>query len=262
MTKDLSRRSSVTGSTHAPSPRENGNAETPQSGDHSPHISQSSSALPDTTKGVPAANSTAVADSQPMTASNSTSSNPPPSDMGAYGTRSRNRTGRPNYAEDKELDTEFDMMISAKETNGRKASRAVDSTNSDSGRAPTSTRKNAAPEVDQNLIMQNQLKESIPGTLTFSANPSSTVGQSSKKRKAANQQSTATSNLQASHQASLNGVPTPQAVTRRASMAAHIAGGFRESNMVSFDNCGSRLKAKKLVADDGTVFQVNGELYP
>lgn len=31
--------------------------------------------------------------------------------------------------------------------------------------------------------------------------------------------------------------------------------------MLSFDNCGSRLTDKRLVADDGTVLEVNGELY-
>jgi hypothetical protein len=43
-------------------------------------------------------------------------------------------------------------------------------------------------------------------------------------------------------------------------MATQATGGFGDSNMLSFDGCGSRLKGKKLVADDGTVLEVNGVL--
>lgn len=32
--------------------------------------------------------------------------------------------------------------------------------------------------------------------------------------------------------------------------------------MLTFDNCGARLKNKKLVADDGVVLEVNGEKRP
>src|ERR1700760_4678107 len=62
-----------------------------------------------------ALSSETIAQSQPMTATASSSSSlPPPLENGdnaasGYGTRSRNRTGgRPNYAEDKELDLEIE----------------------------------------------------------------------------------------------------------------------------------------------------------
>jgi hypothetical protein len=260
MTKDISRRSSVAGSAHAPSPRET-NADDPQQpGELSTHVSRSGSVIADTSsKEAPMGDSTAPAESQPMTASTSTSSNLPPIDPGTYGTRSRNRTGnpRPNYAEDRDMDMDFEMTVTT--SSGRKPAKTIESGNQDNGRAVSATHKTS--ETDQNVIMQGHHKEPIPGTLTFSANPSSASGPPSKKRKAANQ-STTNANLQVQQQASANGVPTPQAITRRASMAAHAAGGFRESNMLSFENCGSRLKSKKLVADDGTVLQVNGKPIP
>lgn len=196
--------------------------------------------------------------SQPMTASNSSSSNQPPSDMGTYGTRSRNRgAARPNYAEDKELETEFDVIASPKESNGRKGTKTAEGTNLEAAQANIA-RKGAILEADANVLLQNYHKEPIPGTLTFPANPAPISGQSSKKRKATNQ-STPNASLQPQQYLPMNGLPAAQANTRRASMAAHAAGGFRESNMMSFEGCGSRLKNKKLVADDGTVLQTNGK---
>lgn len=49
-------------------------------------------------------------------------------------------------------------------------------------------------------------------------------------------------------------------IVRKTSMAAQVVAEFRESNMLSFDDCGGRLKGKKLIADDGTVLEVNGKL--
>jgi hypothetical protein len=47
-------------------------------------------------------------------------------------------------------------------------------------------------------------------------------------------------------------------MTRKASTAAASAGGARESNMLTFENCQGYLKNGKLKADDGTVLAVNG----
>ena len=273
MTKDNSGRSSAAGSTHTPSPLENGldgpAREPEQSNEATPNMSRSTSLVAESTK--PADTDTSVvraAESQPMTTSNSASSNPTASDgvgggTGAaapYGTRSRNRTGanRPNYAEDKELDTEFEVAASWKE--GRKAARGADSASAtapDAGRSANTARKIQGSEADQVVAVQSNSKDAIPGTSTFSANPAqaASTGQSSKKRKATGQP--ATSNLQHQLQVPSQGFAPAPAVTRGASMAAQ--GVARETNMLSFDDCGSRLKDKKLFADDGTILEVNGE---
>ncbi|KAG0650609.1 SANT domain-containing 2 [Hyphodiscus hymeniophilus] len=270
MTKDNSRRSSAAGSTHSPSPRENGlevpAQETQQSSEANPNMSRSASSnrnqsnliQPDT----PVA---PAAESQPMTASNSNSSNPPAVDgvesglglAAPYGTRSRNRTGtsRPNYAEDKELDAEFEVAAPSKEgSKGTRGADPVSATNGDGGRSGNNTRKSQISDSDHTAGLH---KEPIPGTSTFSAIPATTAptGQPSKKRKANG--APATNNLQPQIPVSINGtVPT---VTRRASVAAQ---GFRDTNMLSFDDCRNRLdKDKRLIADDGTVLEVNDHVY-
>jgi hypothetical protein len=211
-----------------------------------------------------------TAESQPMTASNSTSSilsakEAPVNGAGAavpYGTRSRNRTGtsRPNYAEDKELDAEFDAPSSSKEANGRKVGRVGDASNAvDTARLTGPARKIPVPEAEHTLTIQSHYREPIPGTSTFSANPAATgPSHHSKKRKATSQ----TTPLQPQPQILASHLATPQAVTRRASLAAHVLTGLRDSNMLSFDDCAGRLNGKRLVADDGTVLEVNGLFLP
>src|ERR1700709_2427937 len=73
-----------------------------------------------------AAASEANLQSQPMTATGSSSSLQPPLENGdsaasGYGTRSRNRTGgaRPNYAEDKEVDLEIEAAAKPSRTSKR-----------------------------------------------------------------------------------------------------------------------------------------------
>ena len=267
MTKDLSGRSSAAGSAHVQSPRENGTAEETVAQEPLQADCISSTIVEDNNE---TANSPGpavrVAESQPMTASNSTSSNPSIKDVGAgaaggtapYGTRSRNRTGtsRPNYAEDKELDGEFEVAATQKESNGRKTARTADLGSS----IPANTiQKPPDSELDQIVTVQSHYKEPIPGTSTFSANPTSTSlsgPSTSKKRKANGQPATA---IQPQLQAPLQSVITAQAVTRRASMAAQVVAGVRDSNMLSFDNCGGHLKNERLVADDATILEVNGE---
>ncbi|EKD19300.1 uncharacterized protein L3040_009260 [Drepanopeziza brunnea f. sp. 'multigermtubi'] len=265
MAKDGSRRSSAAPSTHNDSPRANiheAPAQGPQqTGEAANNAAQDAPSKADPVKPFTANGANLrAAESQPMTASNSTSSNPPTKEVpssaagpaAAYGTRSRNRTGnsRPNYAEDKELDAELDAVSSVKVVTGRK-SRVVDSAAStDDGHLPSKSA--STMELESHPTTQSHNKDSIPGTSTFSANPTSN-GTQSKKRKAATQ--AATQPLQ---------VPTqnmPQAATRRASTAAHVAYNVEDSNMLSFENCGGRLRDSKLVADDGTVFEVNDHAY-
>jgi hypothetical protein len=274
MTKDASGRSSAAASTKSPSLHEDGDegvaqeskssSEPPTGILHSPPGLESSN-VPDTTTAANISN-TRTAESQPMTASNSSSSNPSNKEAaltgaGAavpYGTRSRNRTGtsRPNYAEDKELDAEFEVPSSSKDASGRKAARVGDAGHvAETTRSANSVRKYPAPETEHTLTIPSHYKEPIPGTSTFSANPAATgPSYHSKKRKATSQPTTFQTQLQVSAQ----NLATPQAVTRRASMAAQVVAGFRDSNMLSFENCAGRLSGKKLVADDGTALEVNG----
>lgn len=203
-------------------------------------------------------------ESQPMTSSNSNSSDPLAIDgvvgsgegsAAPYGTRSRNRTGaaRPNYAEDKEIDTEFEMAVSS--TESRKSNRGGDAgTPTGSGKSANNARKNQMVDEDQMMAAQGLYREPIPGTSAFSSTPPSNApaGQPSRKRKANG--SSAANNSQSQHLG--NGA----AMNHRASMAAQGYMGTRETNMLSFEKCGSRLKNKKLVADDGTVLEVNGQL--
>jgi hypothetical protein len=250
MTKDLSRRSSAASSAHLRSPEGNGpdapaqDAEQAGEGHCSVRRSPSVTVDPGESAEMDVSDSR-TGGSQNMTVSNSAPSNPLANDgtdngvttTAPYGTRSRNRTGtsRPNYAEDKELDGEYEIVASVKETNARKA-----------------------PELS---IVQNHHKGPIPGTSTFSANPTTataSTNQPSKKRKAPGSSTTSTIVSQA--QPPEQAAPPDPAVTRRASIAAQVMRGFRDSNMLSFDDCGGRLKGKRLVADDGTVLEVNGKI--
>jgi hypothetical protein len=273
MTKDASGRSSAAASTNSPSPHEDGDENATQETISSDKAPKGSPHLPSATlESVRLADTTTTnsnmrgAESQPMTASNSTSSNlsakeTAVSGTGAavpYGTRSRNRTGtsRPNYAEDKEIDTEFEVP-SSKDATVRKAARVGDHGNAvDTARPTNLARKIPALETEHTLTIQSHYKEPIPGTSTFSANPAATGSNHSKKRKATSQVST----FQAQLQTPAQNLPTLQAVTRRTSMAAQVVAGSRDSNMLSFESCAGRLSGKRLVADDGTVLEVNGLL--
>ncbi|KAB8299281.1 hypothetical protein EYC80_001361 [Monilinia laxa] len=202
-------------------------------------------------------------DSPLITATNSASSNRSNNHAGAngmggaaYGTRSRNRTGtsRPNYAEDKEMDVDIEIAAAMKE--GRKAARASDSrpsTSTDNTSSITPAKKTTAPEPEPVATTQSNNKEPIPGTSTFSANPSAPTTQNSKKKKPpAHPAANATPSL--SQNVVQNGSST-HTNSLRVNMAMH------ESNMLTFDNCGARLKDGKLVADDGTILSVNDHVY-
>lgn len=176
----------------------------------------------------------------------------------AYGTRSRNRNGtsRINYAEDKE--TEVDIEIAAAMKEGRKATRGGNdsrpSTSTDHGSSTTPVKKIPAPEVEYVAMTQHHSKEPIPGTSTFSANPSVPPTQNSKKKKPPAQP--AANHVQSSTQNAVQNGAWAHTNNVRVGMAKH------ETNMLSFDNCGAHLKDGKLVADDGTILSVNGTQIP
>jgi hypothetical protein len=271
MAKDSSRRSSAAGIART-SPIDNTDETSAQEGQDPSEITSSNtqpglSSSESNEKSDTNGSNLRATESQPMTASNSTSSvistkDAITSSAGAaavpYGTRSRNRTGtsRPNYAEDKELDIEFEIAPPVKESTGRKPVKAADPIATDTGRPSTTARKNLTIEPDQPLTVQSHYKEPIPGTSTFSANPTalSTSQGTSKKRK-----TTHASSLQSQLQGASQNAPPTQVVTRRASMVAQVGGNSPDSNMLSFEECKGRLKDNKLIADDGTVLEVNGK---
>lgn len=202
--------------------------------------------------------------SQPMTASTSSSSNPSLKDAAVgsaspYGTRSRNRAGvsRPNYAEDRETEMEFEVQ-QQKEDDSRKPGRSADPRSTTEAAALTVPIRRTL-QVDHSSNGHISSKDPIPGTSTFSANPSATTtSQPSKKRKATGQPAQSSVNTLLPI---INTAPSgSQTNTRRTSIATQSLASFRESSMLSFENCAGRLsKDGKLVADDGTILGVNGK---
>lgn len=204
--------------------------------------------------------------SQPMTASTSSSSNPSLKDAATgaattYGTRSRNRGGasRPNYAEDRELEAEFDLQSNAKDDESKKTARPSDTRSSigvETAVQGNTTRRGPGAQSDYDSNGISTAKDHIPGTSTFSANPAaSTASQQSKKRKAAGQSTPTTTNTSTPV---IGPLPGSLHTTRRASLAVQAGTAYRESNMLSFENCAGHLSDGKLVADDGTILSVNG----
>jgi hypothetical protein len=48
-------------------------------------------------------------------------------------------------------------------------------------------------------------------------------------------------------------------VHKRPVVVSHNGSGYSETNMLTFENCKGRPKDGKMIADDGTVLEVNGE---
>ncbi len=213
-------------------------------------------------------------DSQPMAITSSNSSNQFPKDSTAaaanaaspYGTRSRNRAGagRPNYAEDRETDIDYENGGLAKANGkGTASGRGLTGHSEPAETERTSginTRRssNAAPNgftaVSSAPSLNGGPKEQIPGTSTFYLNPNSNVAPPpSKKRKAG-----ASGNTTGGHSTSTVTSVGSQATTRRASTAAAASGVLRATNMMSFETSQGYLKNGKLKADDGTTLGING----
>ncbi|EXJ86605.1 hypothetical protein A1O3_03558 [Capronia epimyces CBS 606.96] len=183
--------------------------------------------------------------SQPMTATASSSSQHPPfengdgSNAGPYGTRSRNRTGgaRINYAEDKELDIELEPIPKASRSSKRASAANSEHQATSSGFAtvnPSNTQQ--TPETAPTARPSTPLPASAPAP--------------SKKRKQPGSHHTVTghSNMGSS--------------SRSRQSASAPFKGYVETNMMSFSKCGYRLNEKKqLVADDGTIVQANDHVY-
>lgn len=176
-----------------------------------------------------------------------------------YETRSRNRNGnhRPNYAEDRELDLEYDMNVnstkkgqgSVGQSTGRiQATDGTKAMDDNARRTPTTGSSVSATKP----AVTTPSKDFIPGMSTFSLHPEvQTMSQPpSKKRKAPG----GTTNGDHASSGQANSLTS----TGRASAVVPTAGGIRESNMLTFESCQGYLKNGKLKADDGTIIGVNG----
>jgi len=182
--------------------------------------------------------------SQPMTATASSSSQHPPPDQTdpasagptSYGTRSRNRTGgRINYAEDKDLDIELEALTKPQRSSKRTSAAATES-------------QAATPSYTAVNSLADHPADNAPTLSSAAHTPASTPAPApSKKRKQPGNNHTISAHSSAT-------------ASRLRTTASVPFKGYVETNMMSFANCGRRLNAKKqLVSDDGTIVQANGK---
>ncbi|KAK5197522.1 putative PHD type zinc finger protein with BAH domain-containing protein [Exophiala xenobiotica] len=192
--------------------------------------------------------------SQPMTATASSSSQNPPQDNGnaatsaIYGTRSRNRTGtRPNYAEDKDLDLELEAnQASPKTSRSNKRSSAAAAAAAASATEQHTTSSGFAAI---NNSVADLGSDNAPTGGTSTPVPAPTPAPSKKRKHPSSSLPAATNHTMPANSRSRHAAPLPLK-------------GFVETNMMSFSRCGRKLNAKKqLVADDGTAVQTNDHVY-
>lgn len=210
--------------------------------------------------------SAAKATSQPMTTTSSSSSVPsaqPSSAMDTtapspYGTRSRNRTGnsRPNYAEDREVDTEYEWSAT-KKSHASVASvtsthpQPVDSERSSGiNTRRSSTTASATPATKPANFTAP--KDQIPGMSSFSLNPESAVPAQAPSRKRK------TPGGHTASSAANGGDPSIMGNASRKQAHTTTTASNRETNMMSFEGTQAYLRNGKLEADDGTALGVNG----
>ncbi|KAI9931605.1 putative PHD type zinc finger protein with BAH domain-containing protein [Aspergillus wentii] len=218
-----------------------------------PGSAGSSTPLPPTTVDEP--------NPQPMTTSASPSevagAEPPSSSAtpAPYGTRSRGRNApRPNYAEDRDIDMDLEVANPGSKSSKRSSGVAPNNTINGSkpeGEKTTSSNTRKSLTAVNGATSTPSAKESIPGTSSFSAKPDdgNSSSNSSRKRK----QPASTPN----NSNTTNGNAAKKIFTT----APGIVQGQSETNMVTFENSGARLKDGKLKADDGTTFAVNDHVY-
>lgn len=208
--------------------------------------------------------------SQPMTTTSSSASSTIPSqarntmdDQGPspYGTRSRNRTGnaRPNYAEDRELDMDYEWAPASNKTRGSSTSASSANLQGDEneGSAVNIRRRSlttAAPLTAAKGSNSAAPKDPLPGMSSFPVHPepSAVTQQPSKKRKAPGAVPAV------STPSSSNQGPTVNHSTVRKAVATPHANCSRPTNMLTFETSQGFLKNGELIADDGTVLAVNG----
>ena len=210
-------------------------------------------------------------ESQPMTTSSSSSSSMQPDQQvnnsmdpngpSPYGTRSRNRTGnaRPNYAEDRELEMDFEWS-SAKKSNAVGSSAVPGNALSGDSEKPSAatTRRSSttAPTtspVNNKAITASPQTNHLPGMSSFSVYPETSAAPPppSRKRKAPGNGPVVSQTSLAVTQAS------GSSISRRTAPSTN-ARRLRTTNLMTFENCQGYLKNGKLKADDGTTLAVNG----
>ncbi|KFY45998.1 hypothetical protein V494_00656, partial [Pseudogymnoascus sp. VKM F-4513 (FW-928)] len=157
------------------------------------------------------------------------------------------------------MDMEFEIQPPAKEDDTRKAARAADARPNvvEPAAAGPTGRKATGTAPDQNSTAQLPPKDHIPGTSTFSANmpAANPAPPPSKKRKAAANPASSTPN--GNHSGGNGGA----AAANGKHSAQQNSQAYKESFMLTFENCGARLQDGKLVADDGTVLGTNDHVY-
>lgn len=209
-----------------------------------------------------------AATSQPMAKSSSAGSHKDAGDSTAspYGTRSRNRTGRarPNYAEDKDVEMDYDFpekkdeeskKLTTRQANAAAAAQAQAQAQAsqDAPRQGHASSRKPLPTDDGRLAaQQNSAKEQqiASSASSVSNGVSTSVVNPSKKRKAASQANSGSGN----HNTGSTG-------SRRAGAVSQNGRGYNETNMLTFDNCRAMPKGKQMIADDGTVLEVNDHVY-
>ncbi|KAG6000238.1 hypothetical protein E4U21_005683 [Claviceps maximensis] len=183
-------------------------------------------------------------------------------DMGAdmaapYGTRSRNRGGRINYAEDKDIDMDvYDFYDKKDQDSSKKPSRKSDvGTNGDNTPRSVASRRAAADDIKAAVASQNGSKDTTPGLSTSASHSTApTPGASSgtRKRKATTATTCAVPIKKAAH------------AVQAAQAAVQVSGtvAWPDSNMLTFENCDHRADANgRMVADDGTVLETDDHVY-
>lgn len=177
-----------------------------------------------------------------------------------YGTRSRGRNApRPNYAEDRDIDMEFEPAPSkaAKRNSSVALNNIVNGSKSDSEKSsPVQSRKSLTNGTAVNAIP----KESIPGTSSFSARPDEVNGTNGTNSANATNAPNGAGSLRKRKQpaSAPNAGSTGNATKKIFTAAPGDSDGGYFTNMVSFENSGPYLKNGQLIADDGTTFAVNG----
>lgn len=207
-------------------------------------------------------------DSQPMTKTVSSSSIPSGMDTSTgdnvgpspYGTRSRNKAGnaRPNYAEDREIDTEPDGALTKKSqaSSGAVALGPAQAGDGDRSSGMNTRRSSnaASGSATSKAGPASNAKEGIPGMSSFPLNSeaASPLPTTSKKRKApGGRVATSTTSPQP-------GQPASHGSSRK-TMTTVSSARHRETNMLTFESSQGFLKDGKLKADDGTILGINGE---
>ena len=194
--------------------------------------------------------------STPQVAATESTGNAPginaPTMAAPYGTRSRNRTGasRPNYAEDKEVEAEFDTPPAKKEANPRKRKGGTASRSGtvEPTAPPSNAKSTTVPAADSNGTAHPLRKEHVATTSAPSAKPSTNSSpQPNKKRKVNGQHTPAVVNG-ALAPAKKDILPIPPINLYETSSA-----------MLTYENTKAYLQDGKLIADDGTVLAVNGK---